>query len=308
MKWPSCLYLLLVLLNACGHHNMLAEIHKLDHYPSASGMEMLNGKIYLIGDDATQLLVLDSSLHPVDSVKLFSSTVPRIPKKEKADLESIVLTEDNQLLLVGSGSGTPYRNAGLLFNTASRQLDSIRLDRFYSRLSLYNIRELNIEGACAIPGSILLANRGSKGYPKNQLIITRPQFWTDQDNVSITTLFLGQRGSPDQFSGVSGLCYSKLSDRLIATVSTEDTRNTMDDGVIGKSYLWIFNTISAKRRWSAINPDQVIDLEAMDYRFKQQKIESVCILREDSRFLHLLLAADNDDGSSTLFRVTIEKK
>ncbi|MND05646.1 hypothetical protein D3C83_265740 [compost metagenome] len=51
----------------------------------------------------------------------------------------------------------------------------------------------------------------------------------------------------------------------------------------------------------------IIDLEEVDARFKGQKIESVCILKETKDFLHLALAADNDDGSSTLFRLVVEK-
>ena len=104
------------------------------------------------------------------------------------------------------------------------------------------------------------------------------------------------------------MSYSYKSDRLIMTISTEDTHNALEDGAIGKSYLWIFKNISSKRRWKAANPSQVIELDAMDARFKGQKIESVCITSETRDFLHLVMAADNDDGSSTLFRVVVEKK
>jgi hypothetical protein len=57
-----------------------------------------------------------------------------------------------------------------------------------------------------------------------------------------------------------------------------------------------------------VNPDQVIELDALDDKFKGQKIESICITSETNGFLHLALAADNDDGSSTLFRLVVEKK
>ena len=66
--------------------------------------------------------------------------------------------------------------------------------------------------------------------------------------------------------------------------------------------------ISAKKRWKAINPDKIIDLEDVDDRFKGQKVESVCILAESDNSITLLLAADNDNGSSTLFRVIISKE
>ena len=102
------------------------------------------------------------------------------------------------------------------------------------------------------------------------------------------------------------MAYTK-SDMLVLTVSTEDTRNSLDDGAIGKSYLWIINSISSKKRWKAINPDRIIDLDETDPRFKGHKIESVCILKDTRKELHLLLAADNDNGSSSLFKLVVSK-
>jgi hypothetical protein len=296
-----------LLLTSCGNHHMLKEIKILDHYPSASGIELVNDHFYIIGDDANDLLVLDSNLAVKETVPLYHFPEKKIPKKLKADLESITLTADSQLLVLGSGSLAPYRNSGWLIDPVTKHKDSIALDTFYARLTAYGIKEVNIEGSCAIPGFQLLANRGSKGYPKNQLIFTRPDFWEAQTNAPITTCLLGSQQDSTLFNGVSGMTYSKRSDRLILTVSTEDTRNNVDDGAIGKSYLWIVHNISNKKRWSAINPDRIIDLEKLDYRFKGQKIESVCLVKETNDFFYLLLAADNDTGSSTLFRVIIEK-
>ncbi len=287
---------------------MLKEIKKLDHYPSASGIEYFNNQFYVIGDDANELLILDSNLNPIDSINFYSFKEKRIPKKAKADLESITITKDNKLLIVGSGSLSPNRNIAWLIDPATKKKDSIRLDTFYQRLIPNGIREINIEGICAIPGSIILTNRGSKGYPKNHLILTSNDFWTDQANAPISLILVGSSTDSSLFNGVSGLAYSKQSDRLILTVSTEDTRNNMDDGAIGKSYLWIIENITSKKKWKAVNPDKIIDLENIDPKFRGQKIESVCITKETKNFLHLVLAADNDDGSSSLFKLIAEKK
>lgn len=302
------LFIILAFLASCGNNNMLKEIKKLDHYPSASGIEYFNKQFYVIGDDANNLLILDSSLNTIDSINLYSFAEKRIPKKIKADLEAITITKDNKLLIVGSGSLSPYRNTAWLIDPVTKQKDSLRLDTFYQRLTQNGIQETNIEGIGAIPGSIILSNRGSKGYPKNHLILTTDNFWEDQANAAISIIVVGSNTDSTLFSGVSGFAYAKKSDRLVLTVSTEDTRNNMDDGAIGKSYLWIIENISAKKKWKAINPDQVIDLDAMDAKFKGQKIESVCVTKETKDFLHLVLAADNDDGSSSIFRLIVEKK
>ena len=100
---------------------------------------------------------------------------------------------------------------------------------------------------------------------------------------------------------------TKESDRLILTVSTEDTRNNYTDGAIGKSYLWIINNFSNKLNSNTIRPDRIIDLEEIDLRFKGEKIESAAVIGETTNFIHLVLVADNDDGSSTLFRFSLEK-
>ena len=293
---------------SCGSNHMLKEIKKIDHYPSASGIEYFNNNFYVIGDDANELLILGNNLHPIDSIQLYSFSEKRIPKPVKADLEAIIITKNNKLLLVGSGSLSPYRNTAWIIDPVTKQKDSIRLDTFYNRLLLYGIKEINIEGACAIPGFIILSNRGSKGYHKNHLILTNENFWENQANAPISIILAGSDADSTLFNGISGLTYSIKSDQLILTVSTEDTRNNMDDGAIGKSYLWIIKNISSKKDWKAINPDVIIDLEAIDHQFKGQKIESVCIEKETKNFLHLVLVSDNDNGSSSIFKLIAEKK
>ena len=91
------------------------------------------------------------------------------------------------------------------------------------------------------------------------------------------------------------------------TVSTEDTRNSYEDGTIGKSYLWIINNISNKLDSKTLSPDKIIDLEKTDPHFKNQKIESATVISETNRLIKLVLVADNDDGSSTIFKMSITK-
>lgn len=297
----------IVLTASCGNKNILEEVKTFPSYPSASGIEVIYDKFYIIGDDAKNILILDSSLNKSDSISLYPFSEQRIPKSVKSDLESILLTRDTNLLLLGSGSLSPYRNIGWLINTITKEKEFIHLDTFYHRLRLNGLEELNIEGSCSIPGSILLSNRGNKGHPKNHLVITSDKFWKNQQEATITTISIGGNNDSTAFNGLSGLCYSSKSDRLLLTVSTEDTQNSVTDGTIGKSYIWIIKNISSKKHWKAINPDKIIDLEGIDPRFKGQKIESVCISKETSSFLHLILVADNDSGSSSIFRLVVEK-
>lgn len=301
-----CLYGLIFL--SCSNNHLLKEVKKLNDYPSASAIEYVDQKFFIIGDDAKQLLVLDSNFITLDSIPLYTFTEKRIPKAIKPDLESIAITKDKKLLLFGSGSLSPYRNTGWIIDPATKQKDSIRLDTFYRRLKYYGIAEINIEGACSLQGGIVLSNRGHKSYRRNILVFTNDHFWDHQATASITTIRMGVNSDTSVFNGISGMAYAATSDRLIMTVSTENTSSAFEDGAIGKSYLWIVNNISSKKRWKSINPNQIIDLDAIDSRFKNQKIESVCVIKETKHFLHLVLAADNDDGSSSLFKILVEKK
>ena len=304
----TCIFITIFFAISCGNDNILKEVKKLGDYPSASGIEYLDDKFYVIGDDANNLLLLDSNLAPADSLQLYLFPGKRIPKPVKADLESILVTAGKKLLLLGSGSLSPQRDIAWLIDPVTKQKDSIHLDVFYQRLKESGIKELNIEGSCAVTGSIVLSNRGNKAYPKNHLIITSSSFWEKQEHAQIVVIPVGSNTDTSFFNGVSGIAYAKKSDKLLLTVSTEDTRSNIDDGAIGKSYLWIINGFSVKKNWKAINPNQVIELDAIDPQFKGQKIESVCVTGETKDFLQLVLAADNDDGTSTVFRMLVEKK
>ena len=234
----------------------------------------------------------------------------RIPKNTKPDIEGLTALRSenrNYLLGIGSGSLSPYRNLAVLIDPFRNAIDSFRLDSLYFRFKEAGIKDLNIEGVCYMYGSIALVSRGNKSFPRNFLILTANEFWKKQTSVVFNTIRIGVNNDTSVFNGISGLAYSQKYDQLIMSVSTENTRSSYEDGAIGKSYIWIVRNISSKREWSAINPDIIIDLESVDPRFRGQKIESVCILNEQKKEMKLLLCADNDDGSSSLFKINLIK-
>ena len=281
------------------------QIKKLD-YPSASAIEYYDEKLYVVGDDATNLLVLDTSLNIIDSIPLLSYPGKRIPKDTKPDLEASALNADN-LFLFGSGSLSPYRNFAWRLNLKTKDNDSINLEPLFLKIKDLGIEQINIEGACFVSGKLILVNRGNKGYPHNHFIITDEKSWTSDSSFQISIANFEDQKDTASFKGISGLCYAKESDQLIMTVSTEDTRNSYEDGTIGKSYLWIINNISNKLDSKTLSPDKIIDLEKTDPHFKNQKIESATVISETNGLIKLVLVADNDDGSSTIFKMSITK-
>lgn len=310
IKSTSYFVALIFLFTGCSSDFTFNNSKILNDYPSGSGITYLNDHIYLIGDDAACLLITDTAFNVIDSIKLFESQQKRIPKELKQDLEAATVVSINKLpeiLLVGSGSLSPYRNNGWLINPFTKEKTQIDLKPFYKRLKAEGIDALNIEGITAIPGGIVLASRGNRSFTANYLIFTSHEFWNKQGSAEIKICKVGTNIDTTSFHGVSGLEYSKLSDQLLLTVSTENIYNSMEDGTIGKSYLWIINNISAKKNMSAINPSKIIDLEELDERFKGHKIESVCIISENKKETQLVLVADDDKGTSILFKITLKK-
>jgi uncharacterized protein DUF6929 len=304
--------LLILIAFSCGKNDstVLIQVKKLNDYPSASGVEYLNGQLFVIGDDANNLLILDTNFNIKDSISLYSYPEKRIPKNIKPDLEAITSYHDNKgslIFLFGSGSLQPYRDIGWWYYLETNLKDSMSLKNLYAEIKDTGIEEINIEGACFIPGFLALANRGNKGNPKNHLIFTNEKFWDKKNDYDINTALISQQDDNSSFSGISGLTYAAQNDWLILTVSTEDTRNNLEDGTIGKSYLWIVKNISAKKDQKTIVPDKIIDLEAVSKSFKRHKIESACVASETNNSINLVLVADNDDGSSTIFKMRLAK-
>jgi hypothetical protein len=255
--------------------------------------------------------ITDTLFSAVDSIHIFDNAEKRIQKEIKADTEAIALINKNQdtnLLVLGSGSLPPYRDSCFIIGPYNKLIKRTGLDTIYKRIKNTGLQQLNIEGAASLGGNIILASRGNKTYQKNHLILLPYAFWQNQSTANIRLIKTGINTDTSSFAGISGLDYSFRSDQLILSVSTENTYNNYDDGAIGKNYLWIINDFLSKRRMSAINPNRVIDLEEIDARFKSHKIESVCILTENKNEKQLVLAADDDKGSSVLFKLILINK
>ena len=210
------------------------------------------------------------------------------------------------LLIIGSGA-TDKRNKALLLNLKNNATRWIDLSVFYNRIKAAGITGLNIEGIAEVYDYLVMVNRGNASSPNNHLIITKSDFWKDQEKASLQVIKI-DFDSVDAAGlnlGVSGLTYSDKHEDLFLTISTEDTPNTTDDGKIGKSYLAVIENLYRKigREKGKIKINQLIDLSAADKQFEGYKIESVCIQSEKDHSVKMQLVADNDLGKTYLFKV-----
>lgn len=285
----------------------LLDFKELKNFPSGSGIEYFNEKIYLASDDAKEILVMDKKWKKLDTIQLFKSSEARIPKKIKADLEATTTFEMNgipRLLVLGSGS-KDTRCKAILLNLDDNSKEEMDISVFYKRLSSV-LPVVNIECAAVVLGKLILGNRGNKSAPDTQIIVTDIDFWKHQDTVDI---FVSKLDLPStkQPLGLSGMTYSHQNDWLLATLSSEDTSNAVDDGPVGDSYLVVIENASRKVSRKKININDFINLPEANKYFKGYKIESVCIQSEKNGRAKIQLVADNDTGSTYLFKVRIKE-
>jgi hypothetical protein len=273
----------------------------LAQFPSASAIEYDDGRLYLFGDDAPYLLVLDTQFHAVRKLRYLDDTSYRIPKETKADVEAVTIHKHRnkrQLVAFGSWSAPSRRSVFTFPLPLSPPFSQQPLPLPF----LEGIKEWNIEGAASVGNQFVLANRANTTTRVNHLIIIPAAGVTTPGIVKAIRLSLP---ASRMTTGISGLYYDVSRDLLLFTASEEDTPNAIADGAIGDSYLgWITN-FRAKMRSAGLSPQGLINLSQNNPAFKGQKIESLCVGNSTRHEMTVYLAADNDNGQSKLFKISL---
>ncbi len=282
----------------------------LNDFPSGSSLEYFNTRLYLSGDDAKRLLILDTDYNRIDSVELFKSEHYRVPKTSKADLEASAIIQYNaepHLLLIGSAS-LPTREKIILVpvnDPANSQVHSTSV--FFKRSLSTSMGEVNIEGAATINSLLILSNRGNLNNQKNCLIFTDATFWQNQETALLRTALI-RLPKTELFAGISGLSYIREYDVLLFAASTELTENSFEDGEIGSSYIGWIKDISSKTGAAEISADGFINLSSVNPTFKKEKIESISVSASEGNVHTVHLVSDNDKGISKLFKIRLTIK
>lgn len=294
--------------------NFIQLLKKFDlpDFPSGSSINFYDNQLFLIGDDANSIWILDTEYRKINTLRLFGHEEKRIPKKEKVDLEASTFVAINgveYLLIMGSGSKRlrkklyiiPYEEQRLNLNQSSAQ----DTDVFIDRIKQFGINEINFEGITTVSenNKILIGNRGNRESITNHLICTDAQFWNIQSNAMIHVMPLQLPLISGASLGISELYYETPLDLLLVTFSSEDTSNTYDDGTIGDSYIGIIMNFEGKMLDKILMIDEMICLAEVHPDFKGEKIEGICIetIQGDTLIVHLI--SDNDMGESKLFKV-----
>src|SRR5688572_26283282 len=300
---------LILLINSCKIKNPprleLVEYKSLPTFPSASAIEFYKDKLYILGDDATYMLVMDTNYLVVDSVSYITDTSYRLSKDIKPDIEAatMVMNIDHPHLFAISSNSTDSRNKILYFPLEEKDSFLI-LEKSLTKEQREALPGLNIEGLTWVNSRFVLANRANTTFRRNKLFISNNT--TNQTIIIPPSAIIDFVLDSQTVIGVSGLYYHHETDIMFFSASEEDTPSATQDGTINDSYLgWILN-FSDKMDGKSVKPNQMIKLTPVDKRFTKQKIESVCVEKfKDNEFI-LHLVADNDTGTSGLFKMRLK--
>lgn len=297
--------------------------HLFRDIPSASGMELAGGKLYVVGDDSPFLYVLDqSSLRQTGTIPLFESGdfgSGRIPKLLKPDLECLTQLEINgvnNLVAFGSGSTDKRNRCYTIALPAGRQVRprvqehslKILYEALQADKKLLGREVLNIEAAATTPDQLLLLQRAARGGPNLLLAFPKKEFVAylsgsrqQPPGFSAIPFHLPTlAGLPARFSGA--VVYGQ---HLFFTASVENTTDAIADGeVLGSFVGWV--DLGALQPGQA--PLEVATALVLHQEHKPYpgKVESLVILDSPRPGTFRALAiTDNDQGQSELLELEI---
>ncbi len=266
-------------------------------YPSGSTICLMNDLFYIMGDDASDILILNNKLVEVERVPLFPKDENiRIPKANKADIEASVVIRQNGsegILFLGSGSVSPHRDHAYLFEPESKSIRRVDFSDFYDQLR-NQFAQLNIEAATMLGNSLALGIRANRSYPDNYIVLAIPGKISPEFRRKVLLKL------PVEHAGISGMEYDGVQDILFITFSSESTTNSYDDGEIGESYLAIIQDAADQIQKNELYISSLSKLSDLGTEFKFQKVEAVSLTGDNRQ---LLLVADNDQGNTNLFRI-----
>ncbi len=300
MRVRSLNYLGVVILSACVMKEpepIFLSSRIADSYPSGSTVCYVHDRFYVMGDDASELLVLNNDLSEEERISVFQKGPEiRAPKLLKADIESSVVIDFEQkpaILFLGSGSVSPHRDSAFLLEPGSRQVRRWDMMAFYNRLRK-EFKDLNIEAATRIDQELLLGIRGNTTFKDNYIALAHI------NGSAITYKRKCMLKLPLNNAGISGMDYDESGDILFITFSSEDTPNSFDDGEIGDSFLAIIFNARQSLKEDELTINRMIKLSDLSPEFNGQKIESVSLT---ANMRELLLVADDDKGNTRLFKI-----
>jgi hypothetical protein len=284
----------------------LLDYKEIPDLPVGSNLEFYNDALYLVDDDASDMVSLNKKWQTQAIHKLLGYDDPKILPASKSDFEATTIIEVNsipRLLVLGFDVKDNHHKA-ILVNLDDFTKEEYDITEFYNRLK-ETVKVINIESAAIVLGKLVLCNRDHKAAPENHIIVTDADFWKNQANAEISTISFDLPQTPKQVVGLSGLTYSYKNDWLVVTLLSESTDK--DHQTTGDSYLAVIENASRKVVRKKMKVNALFQLNKTHEDFAGFNMQSVCIRSEKSSRLKLYLLADNKAGKNGVFTVRIKE-
>jgi hypothetical protein len=289
----------------------------LEDIPSASGMEIIDGIIYIIGDNSPYLFILDQSLSLINKVELYKSDTGIIPKATKPDLECMAKLSINNykhLLIMGSGSKSPYRDVAILVKLPTNynrkhMVTLIQMGGLYDLLrsneEIIGSGQLNLEGAATSEENLILFNRSSGGSNNVSLYFKLEEFieylQSHTEMTPFPSVYQNEvpaiNNIPGGFSGAD-----VFEEKIFFTSTVENTPNAIDDGeVLGSFVGWMKVNEGGNLKGFKKEPNKIMDCIQVMENGKPYlgKIESISVYEKDSENKYIALAVTDSDGAES---------
>lgn len=286
------------------------EVIEINDYPSASGIVTVDSIIYIVGDDAKDLLILaDKRLRIEFSANQKLNEKGRVKKKDKLDFEALnYINEDSVIWGWASGSKYPNRYVHFQYDISSRGIKFTSLKHAYRKLQKdagIKPQKWNIEGALNFSDYLTLINRET-----NSLLIYNLNDWKKyfidttievprlKMKIELDSLMPSIQGIKATLSGGE---FWNSNDGILLSASVEDDEEIINDGAILGSFLCYipFKNDSITPSPKNLDVKQIKFLKLGSSKLHPDiKLEGIGINAQHEIFG----VVDNDDGTSLLIR------
>jgi len=293
---------------ACTNRSKVVElkinkIQTLKDIPSASGLEIFEDELYIIGDNSPYLFKLSKDLQHRTLIPLSDTSSAIIAKSVKPDYEALssyTLNQKTYFLVFGSGSKTPYRDSLLIIDAQEpKNIKKYSLRNFYQDLikqSGGDKADFNLEAAATNDKHLFLFNRGNNLIFKSdfqEFLSTLSNF----KSIKSETLKFEMPEIDGTKAGFSGASITPDKKYIVFTASVENTKNWIDDGEVLGSFIGLIRVKDQKLLYTL----PVIQ----NGKHLKLKVESIAVESQNDSSLNLLVVTDSDGGYSELVSINL---
>ena len=259
---------------------------------AASGLVFKDNSLFIISDNSSFLYEYQILENQLSKIVLLENSQENIPKKDKFDFESIVLT-GNKIHLLGSGS-TSKREKRIIYNLETKKVTEKGLSKLYENLkqsASISDDELNIEGAIFCNENWLLFQRGNGVNSRNGIFKTKSleiESHSELFEVRLPKIKHVETSFTDAIL---------VEDKIYFLATAEDTTSTYDDGEILGSIIGRMD-------------GQTFEIEFTQKISDNHKFEGLTLYNKTETQIQFLICEDNDSDllETNIYKLTLNNE